>query len=157
MEELIRLPTQLSSIIDGAVDAFLARRVKIQAHKRRYDADFWMICKDESAKGAEPAILTRRITIGAWVGSDDEELVFMPDIVVIKANGARCTLAPERRKEGAQRLSVFNLTRRLFNQKNEKQLEKEKKKIKAEIIEGIKSTWNTAKGFSIKDATELIP
>ncbi|MBI2449959.1 MAG: hypothetical protein HYV47_00310 [Candidatus Nealsonbacteria bacterium] len=153
---IVKLPVPISSIIDQAVDIFVSSHSGVETDKRYQGADLWMIRKHETGNSDEPSIVSRRITIAAYPENEDE-LVFIPDIIVTKANSGRYVPTAEKRRENMRRLSIFDIEGRLFRKRNENQRRKELEKIRNEMVKILNSAWVATNNLSTADATELVP
>ena len=90
---LVRLPREVSDNLDAAIRKFVDERESdgVKGHFRWHDADWWMVYTEsvQIADETEPAIVQRRVTVGAFAGSSTvwPDIVFIPDVLLITAHG----------------------------------------------------------------------
>jgi len=156
---LVRLPVRLSDLVDEAVERFVAQHPdeRLQANRRYHDADLWMIFRHEPVGEAEPAFLTRRVTIAVY-SDDADHLRFIPDIVVTRPEG-RFMLQPDgsRAWVTGDLPAISTLQVRLSMQPDRVAEQEMHDHFLAKIIQALVDAWSAARKLRSHEATQLIP
>lgn len=98
-QPLVRLPGPVSVVVDTAVKDFipLDDGPKPETIRRWHDADLWMVHAEQAGRVdagmgiKEAAILSTRVTVGAFEIPEEEEpvIAFVPDLLITRRAGRR--------------------------------------------------------------------